>query len=161
MPRHETSHRHGEAALKGLLLEHCRRMNSGDVDLMLELYTEDVYVEDPVGSPPMIGHDMLRPHFTRAAESFTHDIPGTPVAAQDGRHAAVPVSVQMNYLPMGPTLVRHGALEAPADPSRTLLTLDVIGVIRAGRDDRIEALWIYWGRSDVGLLPATARGRRR
>ncbi|MGW3425777.1 nuclear transport factor 2 family protein [Streptomyces phaeochromogenes] len=154
-------YRHDEATLKGLLEEHCRRMNTGDVEHMLDLYTEDIYAEDPVGSPPMIGHDALRAHFSRAAESSTYDMPGTPVAAQDGRHAAIPVSVQMTYLPLGPTLVRHGALQTPARPRHTLLTLEVVGVIRASVDARIEALWIYWGRSDVGLIDASAGLRLR
>lgn len=154
-----TPYRHDEQTLKGLLLEHCRRMNSGDVEHMLELYTEDVYAEDPVGSTPMIGRAVLRAHFTRAAESYTYDMPGVPVAAQDGKHAALPVSVHMNYLPLGPTLVRHGAFPAPANPRGKLLTLEVVGVIRASVDGRIEALWIYWGRSDVGLIDASA-GRK-
>lgn len=154
-----TDVRHDEQTLKDLLLEHCRRMNTNDVEHMLELYSDDVYAEDPVGSPPMNGKDMLRAHFTRAAESRTVDIAGVPVAAQDGLHAAIPVSVRMDYLPLGPTLVRHGVFPAPANPRSTVLNLEVVGVIRAAPDGRIGALWIYWGRSDVTLTPA--RGRRR
>jgi steroid Delta-isomerase len=147
---------HSDVKLTGLLAEHCRRMNTGDVDAMLEIYSPDVRFEDPVGARPMVGHDELRGHFTRAAESQTYDIPGTPVAAGDGRHAMLPVSVQMNYLPLGPALVAHGFLDAPRNPRRTLLTLNVVGLIRADDEGLIEACWIYWGRTDVGLLSTEA-----
>ena len=104
---------HSDAMLTGLLAEHCRRMNTGDVDAMLEIYSPSVRFEDPVGARTMVGHDELRGHFTRAAESQTYDIPGTPVAAGDGRHAMLPVSVQMNYLPLGPALVLKDEIPNP------------------------------------------------
>ncbi|MFI1568024.1 nuclear transport factor 2 family protein [Streptomyces sp. NPDC020490] len=141
-----------EAARKELALEHCRRMTSGDVDRMLELYTKDVRFEDPVGSPPMIGHEELRVHFQRAAQARTVDVAGVPVAAQDGLHVAIPVSVYMNYLPLGPALTKHGYLDKPADPFRKRIKFSLTSVFRAGSHGLIEAVWVYWGKSDLSLL---------
>lgn len=141
-----------EATRKELALEHCRRMTGGNVDEMLELYTKDVRFEDPVGSVPMIGHDELRVHFTRAAEAKTVDVAGTPVAAQDGLHVAIPVEVYMNYLPLGPALTQHGYLPKPLDPFRKRIKFELTSIFRAGSHGLIEAVWVYWGKSDLSLI---------
>ncbi|QKW05105.1 nuclear transport factor 2 family protein [Streptomyces sp. NA04227] len=141
-----------EAKRKELALEHCKRMTSGNVDWMLGLYTKDVRFEDPVGSVPMIGHDQLRPHFQRAAEAKTVDVAGVPVAAQDGLHVAIPVAVYMNYLPLGPTLTKHGYLDKPANPFQKRIKFDLTSIFRTGSHGLIEAVWVYWGKSDLSLL---------
>ncbi|WP_324788303.1 nuclear transport factor 2 family protein [Streptomyces sp. H51] len=140
-----------EAALKKLILEHCARVNAGDVAGLLRLYSPRVRFEDPVGAGAQAGHEALRAHATGAVTSNAVEIPGHAVAAQDGRHAAVPVVATMDYLPLGPVLTRHGVLPAPADPARQRMRFRFLMVIRAGDDGLIEEMKAYWGASDVSL----------
>ncbi|MCX5381010.1 nuclear transport factor 2 family protein [Streptomyces sp. NBC_00091] len=143
-----------EAALKDLILEHTRRVNAGDVEGLLKLYSPDVRFEDPVGAGVQQGHAALRAHATGAVASNAVEVPGPPVAAQDGRHAAVPVAATMDYLPLGPILTQHGVLPVPADPSRQRMLFRFLMVIRAGDDGLIEDMKAYWGASDVSLADA-------
>ncbi|MDT0343453.1 nuclear transport factor 2 family protein [Streptomyces litchfieldiae] len=138
--------------LQELAREYCRRMTSGNVDEILKMFTENARFEDPVGSPPLFGLDELRVHLERACAAKTVDIPGTPVAARDGRHVAIPVAAYMNYLPLGPTLTRHGYLGTPDDPYRKRIKFSLTSIIRVGPDELFEAVWIYWGKSDLSLL---------
>lgn len=138
-----------EATLKALALEHCRRVNAGDVEDLLRLYALAVRFEDPVGSGERIGHGALRSHIAGAVAAGVHDEPGTPVAAPDGRHAAVPVTARMSYLPNGPVMVRHGLLPAPADPAAARLEFRCVLVLRVGADELIEDLRAYWGPTDI------------
>jgi steroid delta-isomerase len=144
-----------EVVRKELAMEHCRRMNTGNVGHMLELYTEDVRFTDPVGAPPMIGREALRTHFTRAMEAGTVDIPGIPVAAQDGRHAVLPVTVMMQYLPLGPVLASLGYLTPPPDPLRRQIRFNITGVFHVNDDHLIDAAWVYWGKTDLAVVSAT------
>jgi steroid delta-isomerase len=130
-----------EATLKALALEHCRRVNAADLEGLLKLYALNVRFEYPVGAGERIGHGALRSHAGGAMAAGEHDEPGEAVAAPDGRHAAVPVTATMNYLPNGPIMVRHGVLTPPADPRTARIELCCVMVIeaRARRADRGHA----------------------
>lgn len=141
-----------EATCKALALEHCRRVNAGDVERLLELYAPAVRFEDPVGSGERIGHGALRSHLRGAIAAGAYDAPEVPVAAPDGRHAAVPITVTMSYLPNGPLLVRFGLLQAPRDPRTARMRLSCVMVIGVGADGLIDDMRTYWGRSDVAFL---------
>ncbi|QKW05104.1 nuclear transport factor 2 family protein [Streptomyces sp. NA04227] len=148
-----------EAALKELILEHTRRVNAKDVEGLLALYSPKVRFEDPVGAGAQQGHAALRAHATGAVTSNAVELAGTPVAAQDGAHAAVPVVATMDYLPLGPVLTRHGVLPAPADPTGQRMQFNFLMVIRAGADGLIEEMRAYWGASDVALVDAAQGGK--
>ncbi|AJE80639.1 nuclear transport factor 2 family protein [Streptomyces physcomitrii] len=147
-----------EAALKELILEHTRRVNAGDVEGLLKLYSPEVRFEDPVGAGAQQGHEALRAHATGAVTSNAVEIAGRPVAAQDGLHAAVPVTATMDYLPLGPVLTRYGVLPTPADPTGQRMQFQFLMVIRAGADGLIEDMRAYWGTSDVALVDAAQGG---
>lgn len=141
-----------EATLKELALEHCRRLNAADVEGLLTLYALNVRFEDPVGAGERIGHGALRSHLGGAIAAGVHDAPGEPVAAPDGRHAAVPVTATMRFLPNGPVMVRYGLLPPPADPATARLEFRCVLVIGVGRDGLIEDMRTYWGPTDVRYL---------
>jgi steroid delta-isomerase len=149
-----------EAELKELILGHIDRVNAGDIDGLLALYSPDVCFEDPVGAGAKRGHEALRAHAAGAVTSNAVEVAGRAVAAQDGRHAAVPVTATMDYLPLGPVLTRHGVLPAPADPTRRRMRFHFLMVIRAGDDGLIEDMRAYWGASDVALADVTRGGRQ-
>lgn len=141
-----------EATLKALALEHCRRVNAADVEGLLELYALNVRFEDPVGAGERIGHGALRSHIAGAVAAGVQDEPGAPVAAPDGRHAAVPVTARMSFLPNGPVLVRHGLLTPPAEPRTARMEFRCVLVIGVGADGLIEDMRAYWGPTDVRYL---------
>ncbi|HZN18589.1 MAG TPA: nuclear transport factor 2 family protein [Micromonosporaceae bacterium] len=150
-----------EATCKALALEHCRRVNAGDVERLLELYAPAVRFEDPVGSVERVGHGALRSYIGGVIAAGVQEAPEVPVAAPDGRHAAVPVTVTMSYLPNGPLLARFGLLPAPPDPRTARLRFSCVMVIGVGPGGLIDEMRTYWGPSDVrflGLEAAAAAG---
>ncbi|MGV9455996.1 nuclear transport factor 2 family protein [Streptomyces sp. NPDC003635] len=141
-----------EATRKALAVAHCERINAGDVEGLLALYSPAVRFEDPVGAGPRVGHGALRSHIAGAVAAGVHDAYGEPVAAPDGRHAAVPVISTMNFLPNGPLLVRRGILDAPREPEKARLEFTCMLVVEVGADGLIEEMRAFWGSSDVRLL---------
>jgi steroid delta-isomerase len=139
---------------KELAREHCLRINDGDVDGLLKLYSPRIRFEDPVGSWTRTGLEALRAHATMAVGSNVHEAAGLTVAGQDGRHAAVTVSATMDYLPSGPLLARHHlmTLPTPADPDRARIGIEYVMVIGVDGDGLIEEMRAYWGATDVSLL---------
>ncbi|WP_432040578.1 nuclear transport factor 2 family protein [Streptomyces cucumeris] len=140
-----------ERSRKKLILEHSRRMNAADVDGLLELYAEEVSFEDPVGSDRRSGRDALRAHFEELVAAEIEEVPGQPVAGQDGKHVLVPVTATMNYLPLGPVFAGRGWLTKPASPENKRITWDYVVMMRAGTGGLIQELQMFWGRSDIGV----------
>ncbi|WP_328869738.1 nuclear transport factor 2 family protein [Streptomyces sp. NBC_00287] len=141
-----------EATLKALAVAHCERINAGDVEGLLALYSPAVRFEDPVGAGPRVGHGALRSHIAGAVAAAVHDAYGEPVAAPDGRHAAVPVTSTMNFLPNGPLMVRYGMLDTPEEPQNARMEFTCMLVVEVGPGGLIEEMRAYWGRSDVRFL---------
>lgn len=146
-----------EERRKELAREHCLRINDGDVDGLLKLYSPRIRFEDPVGSWTRTGLEALRAHATMAVGSNVRETAGLTVAGQDGRHAAVTVSATMDYLPSGPLLARHHlmTLPAPADPHRALIGIEYVMVIGVDADGLIDEMRAYWGQrtSPCSILP--------
>jgi steroid Delta-isomerase len=143
-----------EATIKDLALEHCWRVNARDVKGLLTLYAPDVTFEDPVGSGVRKGHEALRAHAAGAIAMGVQEIPGTPVAAQDGRHAAVPVTGVLPYIPGSPLLANLGISGSGARAGGTdkMLKVDYVMVIGVGASGLIEEMHSYWGTSDVTIV---------
>jgi steroid delta-isomerase len=127
-----------EAARKELALEYCARMNRGDLDGVLALFTDDPRFEDPIGSPH-VGRPAVRAHLARAIEGRVHEVPGTPVAALDGEHVVLPAVVTVGD---------------PSVPAGKRVRFNLMGLIRVGPDDLIHEVRVLWGTSDVTLVDA-------
>jgi len=145
-----------EKTRKSLALEHCRRVNDGDLDGLLELYEENVRFEDPVGSGWQAGHAAFRAHAGAAISSGVFEEAAEPVGSQDGRHASVQVTATMRYLPNGPQLARYGVVDPPADPESARMQVRYVMVIAVAESGLIEEMRAFWGRSDICVLPADA-----
>jgi steroid Delta-isomerase len=142
----------GERARKELALEHSRRVNAGDVDAILDLYGDDVVFEDPVGWERRTGRDALRAHFEQAVAAGLREVPGEPVAGQDGAHALVPVTAVMDYLPLGPVFAERGWLDAPADPEGSRLRRSHMLLLRVDGAGLIREAQAFWGKSDLEVI---------
>ncbi|WP_211245589.1 nuclear transport factor 2 family protein [Actinomadura oligospora] len=137
---------------KELALEHCRRVNAGDVDALLELYGEDVVFADPVGGDEGAGLRALRAHYEEAFAAGLRVEPGEPVAAQDGAHTFVPVTSVTDYAPLGPRFAERGWLVPPDDPSGKRLRRTCMLLLRVDETGLIREARTFWGRSDVDVI---------
>ncbi|MFF1374645.1 nuclear transport factor 2 family protein [Streptomyces sp. NPDC058308] len=141
-----------EFARKKRAQEHSRRVNSGDLDAIVELYAPDAVLEDPVGHPPVTGHDALRAHYERLLSARVREEAAEPVAGQDAAHALIQVASVMDYLPMGPLYAERGWLKAPGAPETARIHRTAMLVIRMDASGLVRHLKSYWGTSDLTVL---------
>jgi steroid delta-isomerase len=118
-----------EATRKHLALEYARRMNTGDVDSVLELFSDDVIFEDPVGTPPLVGKAELRRRIAWSMQCNVHEVPEPAVTSMDDRWVVVPSTVTV-YIP-------------------TKLTFHIIGVMKVGDDGLAHHVQAFWGVTDT------------
>jgi|SRR6185312_16790939 len=118
-----------EAARKHLALEYARRMNAGDVEGVLALFSDDVVFEDPVGTPPIVGKEDLRRRIAWSMKCNVHEIPETAVTSMDDRWVVVPSIVSV-FIP-------------------EKLTFHIIGVMEVGEDGLSHHVQAYWGVTDT------------
>ena len=50
-------------AIRTTVEQYVTRFNAGDFDGVVALFTEDASQEDPVGTPPNVGHEAIRQFF--------------------------------------------------------------------------------------------------
>lgn len=146
------THLTSERSRKELIVEHCRRLSAGDVEGLLELYADDVAFEDPVGWDRRTGRDALRAHIEEAVAAHALEVPGEPVAGQDGAHVLASVTAGMDYLPRGPLFAERGWLTPPADPEGKRLERYYVLMLRVGPDGLVQELKAFWGRSDLKVV---------
>ncbi|WTW92292.1 nuclear transport factor 2 family protein [Streptomycetaceae bacterium NBC_01309] len=127
-----------EAARKAVALEYCRRMNSGDLDGVMELFASDVRFQDPVGTPPLVGRAAVRAHLARAVAAGIVEEPGTPTASLDGETVALPVS---------------GTLDAPAETADGgRVRFNLVSLMRVDDAGLVVEVRVIAGRTDYGLV---------
>ena len=107
-------------------------VTKGDVEGIVELYTEDATIEDPIGSDLRRGRDAIREFYKAAAGTITMKRSG-PVRVA-GNEAATPLLILM-----GP----EGQQQA----------LDVISAMVFADDGKIRSMRAYW--SFDAMRPAT------
>jgi steroid delta-isomerase len=135
-----------------LALDHSRLVTAGDVDGIVALYADGAGFEDPVGSGRRTGRDALRAHFAKTVASKTDEVTGTPVAGQDGKHALVPITAVMDYLPKGPEFVERGWLMPSTGATPKRLKCEYVLMIRIAPDGLIEDAKAFWGRTDIEII---------
>ncbi|WP_067467664.1 nuclear transport factor 2 family protein [Actinomadura macra] len=120
-----------EAARKRMPVEYARRLNEGDVDGVLDLFTDDVVFEDPVGQPPLVGREALRRHIELAVSARVYETPARPVTSMDDRFVVTQTTVE---------------LQAP-----TPMTFNIIGVVEVDEDGRGRHVRAFWGMTDMAI----------
>jgi steroid Delta-isomerase len=128
-----------EATRRQMPQEYARRLNHGDVEGVVELFTEDIIFEDPVGRPPLVGRDALRTHLHWAVEGGVREAPGCPVTSMDDRYVVTPATV---------------TLYAPEE-----MVFRMVAVTELDEDGRGQHVWAFWGLTDMTMKPL-ARGQR-
>lgn len=81
-----------------------RALNDADIDAIVALYAEDASVEDPVGSPPKVGHAAIREFYAGSiAMQLTVTLEGEVRVV--GNTCAFPFNVSLTYNGR-PTVIR-------------------------------------------------------
>nr|MDT0663504.1 nuclear transport factor 2 family protein [Micromonospora sp. DSM 115978] len=137
---------------KKLALEHCRRVNAGDVDAIMELYGTDVTFADPVGWETRTGRADLREHFQEYVAAGIREVPGEPVAGQDGKHALLPITAVIEYLPRGPLFAKRGWLVPPTVSDGARIRWNYMLMLRVDDSGLIRELQAFWGKSDLEVI---------
>lgn len=120
-----------EATRKKMAYDYAERINAGDIEGVLALFTDDVVFADPVGRPPMVGKDDLRRHLELAVSCGTHEVPDPPMTSMDDRFVVTPTTV---------------TVQRPRP-----MTFRIVGVVELdenGLGRRVEA---FWGVTDVTM----------
>ncbi|KUN37982.1 nuclear transport factor 2 family protein [Streptomyces longwoodensis] len=144
-----------EATAKQLILDHCRKINEGDVEGLLKLYAEDCSFEDPVGNGKQYGLKALSQRAAAAIFSGAYEDAASPVTAEGGRYAAVPMVSTFNYLPLaGPAMAQTGLLppEPPPDPENKMIRVNIVMVIRVNDDGLVDQMQAFYGRGDATVI---------
>jgi len=123
-----------EQSRREVVEEYFRRLNAGDVEGTLAMFSPTIRMEDPVGGTPYVGIDEVREYVRSMLQSDTRVVPTGPlVAAQDGVHVAVPFYTEFDS-PGG------GDVRAHVDGVDTLLV---------NGEGKIEEIRVFWGMTDV------------
>jgi steroid delta-isomerase len=99
------------------------------VDGVLEMFSDDVIFEDPVGVEPIRGKDQLREHIAWSIACNVHETPGRAVTSMDARWVVVPTTVVVRI------------------PEK--ITFDIIGVVEIGDDGVAGHVQAFWGLSNT------------
>ncbi|QEU89618.1 nuclear transport factor 2 family protein [Streptomyces kanamyceticus] len=146
-----------EELAKQLILDHCRKINEGDVDGLLKLYAEDCSFEDPVGNGKQYGLQALSQRAAAAIFSGAYEDAGSPVASKDG-WAAVPMVSTFNYLPLaGPAMTESGLLppHPPEDPENKMIRVNIVMVIHVNDDGLVDRMQAFYGKGDASVIART------
>lgn len=123
-----------EASRRQMPHEYSRLLNGGDVEGVVNLFVEDVIFEDPVGRPPLLGHEALRNHLFWAVEGRVYEEPGRPVTSMDGRFVVTPALVR---------------LYAPEE-----MVFRIVAVTELDENGRGTHVRAFWGLTDMTMKPA-------
>jgi len=117
------------AALQGYL----DALNRNDADAVLALYNDHPTVEDPVGSPPLVGREAVEAFYRKVASLPLRLELAAPIRASHGTAAAMAFDVLVGV---------------PGQGQR----ISVIDVMTFDADGRIASMKAYWGPEDATPL---------
>ncbi|GAA0738893.1 nuclear transport factor 2 family protein [Dactylosporangium roseum] len=125
-----------EAFRKATSVQYAQRLNEGDVEGVLALFTDDVVFEDPVGGTPTIGKEALRRHLVMSVEHQVHETPQVSVTSMCDRFVVTSSKVVLR--------------------SPTVMKLHIIGVVEFNEEGLGFHVRAFWGMTDltVGESPA-------
>lgn len=119
-----------QAHMRAALQAYVDRINQGDRNGILALFATDAVIEDPVGSPPKTGEDIVS-WFSDTIAFDTHIRPVAPIRGSHANAAA---------------LVFEVTFQPPEGPRLLIRSLDVCTFDAEGR---ITSLKAYWGPEDM------------
>ncbi len=129
-----------EVFRKATSVQYAERLNEGDVEGALALFTDDVVFEDPVGGTPTVGKEALRRHLVMSVEHEVHETPRISVTSMCDRFVVTSSEVVLR--------------------SPTVMKLHIIGIVEFDESGLGCHVRAFWGMTDLTLGDARA-GRPR
>ncbi|WP_239482042.1 steroid Delta-isomerase [Pseudomonas insulae] len=110
-------------------------VDAGDIDGILALYAADAVVEDPVGTPPLVGSEAIARFYRDGLgrSSARAELTG-PVRVAGNRSAAMPFRVDLDW---------------GGQPC----SIHVIDVMEFDADGRIRSMKAYWDEDNMERRP--------
>ncbi len=137
MPAHSTDAPTDDAptadAIRATVRSYTERHTAGDIDGIVECFTADARIEDPVGSGVYEGPDAVRGFFVAShdlCDSMELTLTG-PIRVA-GRQAAFPMVVRSHI-------------------GDTTLELDIIDVMHFDAEAKVTEMHAYWNMDDARL----------
>ncbi|MHC3471302.1 nuclear transport factor 2 family protein [Streptomyces sp. 7R007] len=125
-----------EAFRKATSVQYAERLNAGDVESVLALFTDDVVFEDPVGGTPTVGKEALRRHLVMSVEHQVHETPQISVTSMCDRFVVTSSKVVLR--------------------SPTVMKLHIIGIVEFNEEGLGFHVRAFWGMTDLTLGDAPA-----
>jgi steroid Delta-isomerase len=119
------------AAIRGTVEAYCAAFTKADRDAYVGLFTEDAWIEDPVGTPRLEGHDGIGGFFDQA------------------RGMADTIELRQT----GPVRVAAGEcafpMQARPELDGTTFVVDIIDVMTFADDGRITTMRAFWDPAEM------------
>ena len=103
-----------------------------DIEAIVGIYAENATIEDPVGSPPIQGHDAIRAFYSAALGSIA-SAKLTGEVREAGNETAFPFELQMTY-------------------NGTAMVMNIIDTFRFDDNGKVCAMRAFW--SEANMRPA-------
>jgi steroid Delta-isomerase len=117
------------AAMEAAVHEYVAAFDAGAPERVAALFAEGASVEDPVGSPPHIGHDAILAFYTASMQTGAKLKLDGPVRIA-GDHAAFAFSVLLHF-------------------NEKDMRVDVIDTFRFNADGKVTEMRAYFGPSNM------------
>ncbi len=119
-----------EETMRAAMQAYVDAFERADLDALVNLYTDDATVEDPVGSDPKVGRAQIAEFYKTALETGAKLKLSAPVRASHGNAAAMAFDVHLNY--QGQDMV-----------------ISAIDVMTFNEEGKYTSMKAYWGPGDM------------
>jgi len=121
------------ATIRATVDAYCAAFTRRDRDAYVALFAEDAWIEDPVGSPRLLGHDAIGGFFDQSsslAESIELRQTGPVRVPSSGGEAAFPMQARPNI-------------------GGTTFCVDIIDVMTFADDGKITTMRAFWDPAEM------------
>lgn len=116
--------------IRRCMSDYVAMVDSGDIEGILALYAEDALVEDPVGSPPLVGIEAIAGFYRDGLGRANARAELTGPVRVAGRSGAMPFRVDLDW-------------------GGRPCSIQVIDVMEFDEQGRIRSMKAYWGEGDL------------
>ena len=114
--------------IRSVMERYAQLMCDGDADVITALYSDDCFVEDPIGGEPIRGTEAVRAFYAATAPNLQVEITGPICVA--GSHCALPMLAELTM-------------------NEKKSYIDVIDAMTFDDDGKITSMKAYWSPMEM------------